>query len=362
MTCSNKSFKSFLIFSFLGQFKPYRFQNKSIGFLNFVQLQFVLRRFEVLRQFLCIMQYRASLAATDELGAAKNLQAQYIAKELNIPYAQVKLYNSSDKDTVAGNSAGMDPKDKNDHNVFLNKAENSNNQSDSYILNHEISHEKDKADGIIRGEDFANLMGAKGDDALAKELSYAGLGAEANTTDDWREFNFDNTLLNTNTKLAESYGYDEVDQSDINIILQRTDENNERTLGEVTISNTANSKIANFYTLERPDRNNQNNVSRVNADMYKAELVKSSSYPFRVLRLEDKHGRTDVLEHNGNYVSDSEGCILLGKEQYKNSVGFSLNAIKERNKYIDDIKEIDKKNGEPTNIYYYIKDINYVKK
>ncbi len=151
-------------------------------------------------------------ASPEEQQAARNLQAQYIAKELNIPYAQVKLYLSENKDKVAGNSAGMDPKDKNDHNVFLNKAEDSNDKSDSYILNHEISHEKDKADGIIRGEDFANLMGSKGDDALSKELSYAGLGTEATTTDEWRENNFNSTLLNTNTKLAESYSYDEVDQ------------------------------------------------------------------------------------------------------------------------------------------------------
>ncbi len=52
----------------LQQLKPYRFQNKSIGFVNLVQLQFVLRRFEVLRQFLCVMQYLTSSTATDELG------------------------------------------------------------------------------------------------------------------------------------------------------------------------------------------------------------------------------------------------------------------------------------------------------
>ncbi len=68
MTNQNKNFKFFLIFYILAYFKPYRFQNKSIGFLNLVQLQFVLRRFEVLRQFLCVMNYFASSTATDELG------------------------------------------------------------------------------------------------------------------------------------------------------------------------------------------------------------------------------------------------------------------------------------------------------
>ncbi len=70
----NKNFKSLFIISILGQLKPYRFQNETLGFLNLVQLQFVLRRFEVLRQLLCVMQYRASLAATDELGeGTKNI-------------------------------------------------------------------------------------------------------------------------------------------------------------------------------------------------------------------------------------------------------------------------------------------------
>ncbi len=107
----SKNFKSLLILYILGQLKPYHFQNESLGFLNFVQLQFVLRRFEVLRQLLCVMQYPTFLTATDELGNVESV--------FNIGG---KLDTTSNKDVkVVGSEVGateIDIKVKGDVNIL----------------------------------------------------------------------------------------------------------------------------------------------------------------------------------------------------------------------------------------------------
>ncbi len=93
MTNQNKNFKFFLIFYILAYFKPYRFQNETLGFFNLVQLQFVLCRFKVLRQFLCVMQYRAFLTATDELG--KYSTASEATQDFSFDMSQSKNKNAS---------------------------------------------------------------------------------------------------------------------------------------------------------------------------------------------------------------------------------------------------------------------------
>lgn len=73
-------------------------------------------------------------------------------------------------------------------------------------------------------------------------------------------------------------------------------------------------------TLELPWRNNEKGISCIIADTYRATVGDSPSLHRKVLRLEDRYGRTDVLVHNGNWAGDVSkgletqvhGCTLVG--------------------------------------------------
>ena len=64
-----------------------------------------------------------------------------------------------------------------------------------------------------------------------------------------------------------------------------------------------------LQTLELPWRDNLPDLSRVPADTYKLALNEGEKGG---LRLEDKHGRTNVCAHAGNWASDVRGCIAPG--------------------------------------------------
>ena len=66
-------------------------------------------------------------------------------------------------------------------------------------------------------------------------------------------------------------------------------------------------------TLERPWQENEQNVSCIPCSTYKVVPYSSDKYPhaFEVLEVE---GRTAILIHAGNYISHTQGCILVGKE------------------------------------------------
>lgn len=87
-------------------------------------------------------------------------------------------------------------------------------------------------------------------------------------------------------------------------------------------------------TLELQWRDNKKGVSCIKPDTYSAVVWKSPTLGSKadnknteldethmVYRLEDKHGRGDVLIHNGNFAGDVEkglltqihGCTLVGK-------------------------------------------------
>lgn len=64
-------------------------------------------------------------------------------------------------------------------------------------------------------------------------------------------------------------------------------------------------------TLERPWHDNEPFISCIPDGFYKCKRVDSPSYgdTFEVI---DVDGRTDILFHEGNWKSNSKGCILLG--------------------------------------------------
>ena len=65
-------------------------------------------------------------------------------------------------------------------------------------------------------------------------------------------------------------------------------------------------------TLEPPDRDNAVGISAIPAGQYDCARIRSPTWgeTFQVL---DVPGRTGILFHPGNTVSDTSGCILLAE-------------------------------------------------
>lgn len=76
-------------------------------------------------------------------------------------------------------------------------------------------------------------------------------------------------------------------------------------------------------TSEQPWRSNENNVSCIppgpddGMNEYPVEHRDPegewSSFPYPHFSVEDVPGRSAILIHRGNYVSDTRGCILVGR-------------------------------------------------
>ena len=87
------------------------------------------------------------------------------------------------------------------------------------------------------------------------------------------------------------------------IILQRGTPTAKSIPGEMFIGGTHAA-----YTLERPGM-------AILAGRYKLGLYPSPHFQRLMPILEDVPSRSDILIHWGNYPTDSEGCILVGKQR-----------------------------------------------
>ena len=69
-----------------------------------------------------------------------------------------------------------------------------------------------------------------------------------------------------------------------------------------------------FRTLENPWLDNLTNISCIPAGIYDTMYLPSSgSGKYRkVWWLKDVPGRSGILIHNGSFVRDTQGCILVG--------------------------------------------------
>lgn len=69
-------------------------------------------------------------------------------------------------------------------------------------------------------------------------------------------------------------------------------------------------KVCICATLERPWLNNAPNVSCIAPGTYKAKRVQSPHFgeTFEVV----VDGRSHILFHTGNWMTDSKGCIIIG--------------------------------------------------
>lgn len=65
------------------------------------------------------------------------------------------------------------------------------------------------------------------------------------------------------------------------------------------------------FTLELPWLSNAKYKSSIPVGTYRCTKWESPTFG-NCLKIWNVHGRTDVLVHYGNYVSNTKGCILVG--------------------------------------------------
>lgn len=175
---------------------------------------------------------------------------------------------------------------------------------------------------------------------LMKEVAgYSGtylITDEYNVSDEAIQFCIDNTIPLTNVfhrqkeydfcngllalpmvyrKAVVDY-YICLDNNIKHVIINRGPNKDEGTLGKLKTSTGFS-----CYTLELPDRNNEPYFSCIPVGVYTCEIIDTPDHG-RVYEVKDVDGRTVILFHWGNwagdvkkgYISDSEGCILVGND------------------------------------------------
>lgn len=68
-----------------------------------------------------------------------------------------------------------------------------------------------------------------------------------------------------------------------------------------------------MFMLEKPWLDNQRNISCIPEGRYVVKLHVSPKFG-ECLKVFDVPGRSDILIHGGNYVTDTEGCPLPGEQ------------------------------------------------
>ena len=89
------------------------------------------------------------------------------------------------------------------------------------------------------------------------------------------------------------------------MILQRFYMGSDYTQGILTVNDLV------FFTLELPWRDNQRNISCIPPGEYPIRVFKHSRWG-NVVEIMDVPNRSGILIHPGNYVGDTEGCVLPG--------------------------------------------------
>lgn len=87
-----------------------------------------------------------------------------------------------------------------------------------------------------------------------------------------------------------------------------------------------------FYTLERPWIDNKKNISCIPEGKYPIYTFKHPKWG-EVIGLRDVLNRSEILIHPGNYVDDTEGCILPGINCGRGTVLNSRKALQQILKY-----------------------------
>jgi hypothetical protein len=106
------------------------------------------------------------------------------------------------------------------------------------------------------------------------------------------------------------------------LVLQRDDQNAQRTLG--TLSDESGVLA---QTLELPWLDNKPGLSCIPAGTYFANLLYSPVHGRKVYWLTGVKGRVDVEIHWGNFARNTKGCILLGTAREANAIDNSVAAF-----------------------------------
>lgn len=89
-------------------------------------------------------------------------------------------------------------------------------------------------------------------------------------------------------------------------------------------------KSFSLMTLELPFNDNKENISCIKEGIYHCEEFLSEKFG-RVFQIMNVDGRKNILIHNGNFLKDTHGCILVGNYHFvkngKDCVGDSVNAL-----------------------------------
>ncbi len=116
-------------------------------------------------------------------------------------------------------------------------------------------------------------------------------------------------------------------QKSIKLKLIRDTFTKEATLGRLY----SNGKFL-AYTLERPWKENKNNISCIPFGNYECRVRlahESGKLKYRHIIVENVPNRDFILFHRGNKVEDSQGCILTGLTRDKECVWNSTEAHKQ---------------------------------
>jgi hypothetical protein len=97
------------------------------------------------------------------------------------------------------------------------------------------------------------------------------------------------------------------------LIHSRTYNDNAPTLSDCFVANDDNVIIYKYKALELPYLDNQRLISCIKEGVYKVtKRQPTRKFNYVHFILHDVEGRSHVLIHRGNYLEDTEGCILAG--------------------------------------------------
>ena len=124
----------------------------------------------------------------------------------------------------------------------------------------------------------------------------------------------------------------------MDLILKRT-KFNDAVMGVLSVLGQDNPV---WHTLELPDKDNQRGISCIEEGAY---IVKpySSDKNKDIWKVQDVHGRTNILIHIGNFTSEIKGCILIGTDagyMYNKDTGNIEKSVKSSGAAIQELREV----------------------
>lgn len=97
------------------------------------------------------------------------------------------------------------------------------------------------------------------------------------------------------------------------LLINRYDRDSKQTIGGLFLLNNKNEMLRRWDCLELPWRDNQRRISCIPAGIYKARKHKSPRFGWS-LWLQDVPGRSEILIHPANKVTQLLGCIAPGTD------------------------------------------------